>query len=254
MVQNNGAGFLSAAAGGFFGSLGASAWKGATNFENPYAIAASTVAFGALSGGVGAELAGGNFWQGAVTGGIVSGLNHAMHEGMDEDPSKKIKRAAAKGKKNIGKISEYGEAGIATRQLIMTEARSSMTVSERIGTFSKFAAKYQRLSRIRGLLGKANNGLNIFETSSNIFDYGSGEISGASLSYKLGTTAASIGTSSAVGTEFGGPWGAAAGFIVGLGSAAGEIIYNGWNNTILPSISQGTSQINNNHAWTNFHP
>ena len=37
------------------------------------------VAFGALSGGVGAELSGGNFWQGAVTGGIVAGLNHAMH-------------------------------------------------------------------------------------------------------------------------------------------------------------------------------
>ena len=37
------------------------------------------VFFGALSGGIGAELTGGNFWQGAVTGGIVAGLNHAMH-------------------------------------------------------------------------------------------------------------------------------------------------------------------------------
>lgn len=33
----------------------------------------------ALSGGIGAELTGGNFWQGAVTGGVVAGLNHAMH-------------------------------------------------------------------------------------------------------------------------------------------------------------------------------
>lgn len=39
-----------------------------------------TIAFGALSGGIGAELSGGNFWQGAVTGGIVAGLNHAMHK------------------------------------------------------------------------------------------------------------------------------------------------------------------------------
>lgn len=42
------------------------------------------VAFGALSGGVGAELSGGNFWQGAVTGGIVAGLNHVMHSGKTE--------------------------------------------------------------------------------------------------------------------------------------------------------------------------
>ena len=36
--------------------------------------------FGTLSGGIGAELNGGNFWQGAVTGGIVAGLNHVMHK------------------------------------------------------------------------------------------------------------------------------------------------------------------------------
>lgn len=46
------------------------------------------VAFGALSGGVGAELSGGNFWQGAVTGGIVAGLNHAMHKTCPPDKFK----------------------------------------------------------------------------------------------------------------------------------------------------------------------
>lgn len=50
------------------------------------------VAFGALSGGVGAELSGGNFWQGAVTGGIVAGLNHAMHKMGGEDPRKPINK------------------------------------------------------------------------------------------------------------------------------------------------------------------
>ena len=39
-----------------------------------------TVSFRALSGGIGAEFSGGNFWQGAVTGGIVAGLNHQMHK------------------------------------------------------------------------------------------------------------------------------------------------------------------------------
>lgn len=78
MMQNGGAGFLSGAAAGFFGSLGATAWSsGAGKFARS---SVGTIAFGALSGGVGAELTGGNFWQGAVTGGIVSGLNHAMHK------------------------------------------------------------------------------------------------------------------------------------------------------------------------------
>lgn len=67
--------FVSGAAGGFFGSLGASAWGTAVGGKFA-GSAVGTIAFGALSGGVGAELTGGNFWQGAVTGGIVAGLNH----------------------------------------------------------------------------------------------------------------------------------------------------------------------------------
>ena len=39
-----------------------------------------TVSFRALSGGIGAEFSGGNFWHGAVTGGIVAGLNHQIHK------------------------------------------------------------------------------------------------------------------------------------------------------------------------------
>ena len=85
MMQNNGAGFLSGASGGFFGSLGATAWGGAGGkwggIGGKYARSSvGTVAFGSLSGGVGAELSGGNFWKGAVTGGIVSGLNHYGHQ------------------------------------------------------------------------------------------------------------------------------------------------------------------------------
>ena len=51
-----------------------------------------TVSFRALSGGIGAEFSGGNFWQGAVTGGIVAGLNHEMHKMGGEDPRKPINK------------------------------------------------------------------------------------------------------------------------------------------------------------------
>lgn len=37
------------------------------------------IAFGTVSGGAGAALTGGNFWQGAATGLVVSGLNHYAH-------------------------------------------------------------------------------------------------------------------------------------------------------------------------------
>ena len=38
------------------------------------------VTFGTVMGGAGASLTGGNFWQGAATGLVVSGLNHALHK------------------------------------------------------------------------------------------------------------------------------------------------------------------------------
>ena len=69
--------------GSFLGSLGADAWGVAMKGLGYEKFAESTlgmVAFGTLSGSIGAELTGGNFWQGAVTAGIVAGLNHAMHK------------------------------------------------------------------------------------------------------------------------------------------------------------------------------
>lgn len=50
------------------------------------------IAFGTIAGGAGAVLTGGNFWQVAVTGLVVCGLNHAMHQMGDEDgPGKRPK-------------------------------------------------------------------------------------------------------------------------------------------------------------------
>ncbi|MFN3757173.1 MAG: hypothetical protein ACK4RM_09480 [Flavobacterium sp.] len=43
------------------------------------------LAFGTIAGGAGASLSKGNFWQGAVTGLVVSGLNHAAHTKDSED-------------------------------------------------------------------------------------------------------------------------------------------------------------------------
>ncbi|MCJ7933844.1 MAG: hypothetical protein MUW56_09460 [Chryseobacterium sp.] len=56
---------------------GASLFGGlAGSFANSVA---GTVVSGMVLGGVGSELTGGNFWQGALIGGVVAGLNHTMH-------------------------------------------------------------------------------------------------------------------------------------------------------------------------------
>jgi hypothetical protein len=51
-----------------------------------------------------------------------------------------------------------------------------------------------------------------------------------------------------------GPVGTLAGFVVGLGTIAREIIYDGWNNNVMPVINQGVYEINNNQGYSNFHP
>ena len=51
-----------------------------------------TMFFGTISGGAGAAISGGNFWQGAVTGMIVSGLNHTLHEVTQPKPKYKVIR------------------------------------------------------------------------------------------------------------------------------------------------------------------
>lgn len=90
LMQNNS--FQQSFFSGFFGSIGASAFGAVAG--NAANSVVGTVAFGAVAGGVGAELAGGNFWQGALIGGIVAGLNHGMHKmsvfGDDDELIKKL--------------------------------------------------------------------------------------------------------------------------------------------------------------------
>ncbi|MCQ9641204.1 hypothetical protein MP478_17630, partial [Chryseobacterium sp. WG14] len=75
LMQNQG--FQQAFVSGALGSLGASAFgEIAGNAANSVV---GTIAFGATAGGIGSELTGGNFWQGALIGGVVAGLNHTLH-------------------------------------------------------------------------------------------------------------------------------------------------------------------------------
>ncbi|MEY4834768.1 MAG: hypothetical protein RI980_883 [Bacteroidota bacterium] len=78
---------------GAISSIASSAWQGDVGHKGisgamglksgTDVVLGGTLFFGTISGGAGAALTGGNFWQGAVTGLIVSGLNHVAHDALD---------------------------------------------------------------------------------------------------------------------------------------------------------------------------
>lgn len=81
-----GGNFWQGFASGALGSLSAVGFGAVfPNFANK---ALGQIAFGSLSGGIGAELTGGEFWKGAIIGGTVAGLNHVMHNSLfqQKDP------------------------------------------------------------------------------------------------------------------------------------------------------------------------
>ncbi len=105
--------FWAGFASGSLSSIAASFWQGGNSytFNDNGSIASSTLAFkglgagtgaigtlafSAIVGGAGSALAGGNFWQGATTGLIVSGFNHLMHEMIKQDTNKVLAKCIAK--------------------------------------------------------------------------------------------------------------------------------------------------------------
>jgi hypothetical protein len=99
MTAAQGGKFWAGFAAGAMSSIAVSFWQGGSSYNPDGTVIAGsgmkgiggkfadsvtgTLAFGAVMGGAGSALTGGNFWQGAVTGIIVAGFNHVMH---GEDP------------------------------------------------------------------------------------------------------------------------------------------------------------------------
>ena len=107
MTALQGGKFWSGFAAGAVSSIMSSVWQGGqSEWQNPFTgekhtytafkglgngftnKTVGTMFFGTISGAAAAAVSGGNFWQGAVSGLIVSGLNHVAHSMMWEDPIK----------------------------------------------------------------------------------------------------------------------------------------------------------------------
>jgi hypothetical protein len=116
MTAISGGKFWSGFAAGAASSIVSSAWSGGGSDSNYHGAGnyaksgVGMIAFGTVSGGAGAALTGGNFWQGAVTGLVVSGLNHAMHK-MGE---RRSLLSRFKNKALAFQKADVSDAGIAT--------------------------------------------------------------------------------------------------------------------------------------------
>ncbi|MBZ4043680.1 restriction endonuclease subunit S domain-containing protein [Flavobacterium hibisci] len=102
MTAISGGKFWSGFAAGALSSIASSAWGGGMSSETVGNVTTETmhhglsgtlgmtngfgtIAFGTISGGGGAILTKGNFWQGAISGFFVSALNHLAHGGENKN-------------------------------------------------------------------------------------------------------------------------------------------------------------------------
>ncbi|WP_347066563.1 hypothetical protein [Flavobacterium sp. WV_118_3] len=127
------------------------------------------VAFGSVSGVTGASLTGGNFWQGAATGLVVSGLNHALHSGDTDPPGKKSKTQVRKEtvKPSFAKIVEVEGNTLGAINL----ARNSPMAKFVRGGAPK-AASVSKVLKVGG------TGLGLAGVGFEYMDYRSGNMSG----------------------------------------------------------------------------
>ncbi len=130
MYSITGSNFWNGFASGSISSIASSMWAGGSSYDTDgNSIAgsgfggiagnsgASMIVFGTISGGAAAALTGGNFWQGAVTGLVVSGLNHFMHS----DPNKRLVRKINKElRAKYGNINDPAPTGQETIDDIMS--------------------------------------------------------------------------------------------------------------------------------------
>ena len=138
--------FWSGFAAGALSSIAASAWSGGSNLDVDGQPIAGTgmkgiggsfansglgmISFGTVSGGVGAALTGGNFWQGAVTGLVVSGLNHAAHMMGDNDNMLSDDDQQQQGKQVTRK--SLGISSKDTREVMISKVLKNMKVGDYI--------------------------------------------------------------------------------------------------------------------------
>jgi len=101
--------FMSGFVAGGLGSLGGSAFSALRgDFANSML---GQVGFSSLSGGIGAELSGGDFWRGAATGATIGLLNHASAKLQEVNPEKLKSRILKDGRLTLREANLWYQHG-----------------------------------------------------------------------------------------------------------------------------------------------
>ena len=146
MTGIQGGNFWNGFAAGALSSIASSAFRADLNgSKNPgtgwagnfRASDAGMIAFGTVAGGAGAALTGGNFWQGAVTGLVVSGLNHYAHQ-MKEKQIQKQKASFESGVRKVLSSAKIGDE-ITSSELVADYGIPKKAASL-INSFTKISA------------------------------------------------------------------------------------------------------------------
>jgi RHS repeat-associated protein len=128
--------FLQGAASALISSAVAGVIQGAGNIAGLKDNGFRTILFGTVSGGISAELTGGNFWEGAAIGLAVSGLNHAAHKAFgpgdpDPTPVKNIKKWIYSLKKSlIDSFANIADAADLTGDFFSGGGSSNRTITK----------------------------------------------------------------------------------------------------------------------------
>ncbi|MEP1781521.1 RHS repeat-associated core domain-containing protein, partial [Reichenbachiella sp.] len=138
--------------------------------------------------------------------------------------------------RNIETLGSLGSGALGTAQIGMLEHRRLLSVQDKIGTFAKFRGAYKGIGIASRTLGRGANVVGAPVTF--YLDYNAhqtGQISETRFTYRTTGLGLSIIGGAAIGATYGGPWGAAGGALISLGSVAGEAAYDGlnwlWNET-----------------------
>jgi hypothetical protein len=132
----NGGNFYSGAVSGMLGSLAFAGWGkigdvigGKVNSQF-FDKAIGGITFAAISGGAGAELAGGNFWKGAIQAAMVAGLNDVLHQAGNKIEQKTYEKMLEEKLKTV-KIGESIESSelIKLKLLTSLEAKAFKSIT-----------------------------------------------------------------------------------------------------------------------------
>ncbi|KGE13066.1 hypothetical protein DI53_3283 [Sphingobacterium deserti] len=158
---------------------------------------------------------------GAISGGVVAGLNHVMHR-MDSPLPNDAEGEDPPGKKNANRIEQAANVG----KEIGTSAELIEAIDKSLKGNSKVLGKF---AKVGGYLSAG--GQIIYDG----VEYYNGEISGYRFSFRFGATVTSAVVGAEVGTAIGGPAGFVVGTTIGIGAGVTESAWDNW----WPQFKQG---------------